>query len=408
MDKQKRIDLFSLIIVIGFFFSVLFYYIQSVYSQKPYPFNTFLFLPADHFMDFFNPLRGSADLDPFIPAKIIYKGGYLPFGYFVAYLFSLIKPIFISWVVFFVSFIFLFIYFIRKFVFGNASNLSFHNILNLFIIEFLTYPVLYALDRSNYDLLICILLFIFIYCFVNKKMLLSVIFLSLAVAIKPFAGLFIFLYLFDKKLRYVIYTLLMTLLLTISSLAIFKGSLFDQIQKYFTEAFSVGKLITGGSIVRFSSDLYNAIDVIVFQISKISEKPIILVEIKTYLWYYMIGAVLFAGVFLFICYKKNLPFWKKTAIISLLIILLPMSTGDYRLMYLYIPLVFFLSKEEESTSDFCLTILWGLLFIPKSYFQIQGEQNINMLLNPVIILVMLGVLLLFDGKECIPANQIKQ
>lgn len=123
MEKEKKIEVLILVIVVGFALAVGFHYFQGFYLGKPYPQNTFLFRPDDKFNDFFNPVRGSEDLDPFRPDKITYMGGYPPFGYLLAYLFSLIVPRTLSWFIFILSFFLAFFFLLRYFLFGRKNSL---------------------------------------------------------------------------------------------------------------------------------------------------------------------------------------------------------------------------------------------------------------------------------------------
>jgi hypothetical protein len=262
-----------------------------------------------------------------------------------------------------------------------------------FVISFITYPVLFALDRANYDLLITLLLGLYLVLFLKKKYLLSALVLSLSTAIKPFSGLFYILFLFDKKYREVLIGFLNFIFLNLVSLIAFKGSFFDQVQKYIVEMLQVKKLISTGSILRFSSDLYDAIVVFSDSFSKKIGKPINLGNNSVFYNEYFAFALIVLILILIIIYRKKLAFWKKIAVISFLIILLPMSTGDYRLMYLYLPLWLFLAKEKVESIDTSMVILWGLLFIPKGFIVLNQDQNINMIVNPLLIIIMICILL---------------
>ena len=92
MATRDRVRLLALIILGGLVAALIFHGVMRFGLQTGYPQNTFLFRADDRFNDFYNPLRGSFDLDPYNPDRIGYIGGYLPFGYFITYLFSLVQP----------------------------------------------------------------------------------------------------------------------------------------------------------------------------------------------------------------------------------------------------------------------------------------------------------------------------
>jgi len=241
MEKENRLNVLILIIVIGFALAVGFQYVQGVYFKEPFPRNTFLMNPKDKFNDFYNPVRGSEDLDPFRPDKINYVSGYLPFGYLAAFLFSLIVPRTLSWLVFILSFFLAFFFLLKYFLYHQEKHLGSQQYLSLFVLTFLTYPILFAVDRSNFDLLICILIFLFVLSYQRGKFFLSTIFLGIAIAIKPFVGLFLLIYLYDKKFKEAGILLLNVLLLTVLSLSLFKDGLIIETQKFLAETLISGK-----------------------------------------------------------------------------------------------------------------------------------------------------------------------
>jgi hypothetical protein len=389
ISYENKVNLLVLIVMIGFSIAVGYHYFQGAYLLKPYPQNTFLFRPDDRFNDFYNPVRGSADLDPFRPDKISYKGGYPPFGYLVAYLFSLVKPWTISLLLFIITFFISFLYLMRYFLFRQKKRIDLRDYISLFVLTFLTYPILFAIDRANFDLIICIMLFLFVLFYQKKKILLSTVFLGIAIAIKPFAGLFILLYLFDKEYKAALILLFNVLVLTVISLSLFKDGLFIESQKFLLDFSSAGKLIVSGSIAHFSSDLYNFLIILISGILRLFNSEVSLISNSIFKLSYTIFALSVTIGFSIYCWKNSQPFWKKLLILTCLIILLPFASGDYRLTYLFPPLFLFLSSKEKGTHDFLLIILFGLLLIPKNYYTLNIDQNIGMLLNPIIIVLIL-------------------
>ena len=66
MNKQAKIPVLSLIVIVGFAVSVGYHYVQGVYLGRPYPQNTFLFDPAERFGDFSDVLRDGHTLNPYL------------------------------------------------------------------------------------------------------------------------------------------------------------------------------------------------------------------------------------------------------------------------------------------------------------------------------------------------------
>jgi hypothetical protein len=69
--------------------------------------------------------------------------------------------------------------------------------------------------------------------------------------------------------------------------------------------------------------------------------------------------------------------------------LLPYASADYRLTYLFVPMLMYLAADETRRNDLLIVVLWGLLLVPKNYCAISGEQNIGVLINPLLLIGLL-------------------
>jgi hypothetical protein len=94
------------------------------------------------------------------------------------------------------------------------------------------------------------------------------------------------------------------------------------------------------------------------------------------------------------------------AVLTISIILLPYSTNDYRLVYLFVPLFMYIASAEKSPLDMPITILWGLLLIPKNYYHIVSDDaNIGMIINPLLLVGLLVLLVCDRVPRVIPENK---
>jgi hypothetical protein len=64
------------------------------------------------------------------------------------------------------------------------------------------------------------------------------------------------------------------------------------------------------------------------------------------------------------------------------------------MIHLYIALMLFLNSHKQSKHDILYTILFGLLLIPKDYLIIQADISIAVFLNPLLMLMIAGTILL--------------
>lgn len=397
MNKDKKLSLLILIIVVGFSISVLYHYAQGVYLGKPYPENTFLFAPGDRFNDFYNPVRNSADLDPYRPDKVPLGPGN-PFIHLVAYLFSLIRPRGLSWFVFLCSFFIPFMLIVKHYLFGLKSKISYYQLLAILVLVFLTYPVIFAVDRSNFDLIICISIFLFALAYERQRLKASTVFLAVAIAMKPVACVLAVIYIINRKFKEALLLAFNVILMSVVSLSLFKDGLFVETHKFIESQTSTKEAITHGAISRFSSDLYNFSVIAVRYISKLFGSGTDLMGNPRFVLWYGLAAVIVVLCFAAYLWRKPQPLWKVMAILTILLILLPYSTNDYRLTYLLVPLLMYLAISEETRNDLLIVILWGLLLVPKNYLiiadaNITYDQNIGMIINPLILVGLLILLL---------------
>jgi hypothetical protein len=103
--------------------------------------------------------------------------------------------------------------------------------------------------------------------------------------------------------------------------------------------------------------------------------------------------IAFALISLFIVLKEK-EFWKRVSLLVFMMLLLPQVTFDYKMIHLYIALMLFLNSHKQSQYDILYAILFGLLLIPKDYFLIKPDISIAVFLNPLLMLMIAGTILL--------------
>ena len=386
MDKAKKLQILTLIIVVGFTCSVIFHNLNEGLGRG-YPYNTFLFTPQDRFNDFFNPLRGSADLDPYNPARIDYIGGYFPFGYMVAFLLSVIHPRGIALVLFLFAFLaYLWLYLSNSLF--QTIRVSAQKGLNLFALTLMTYPVLFVLDRANFDIIVFGLLSLSVIALQRDKGYLGAVLLGTAIAMKGYPAALLALFVIDRRYKESIAAGLVVLLLTVASLALFKGSFMVEVHKMLVSFARASSIAFGsGSLIRFNSSLYT---VLLFALS--GRWAGAATSITFNAAYLLVAGITFLGV-CYVLFRNRPPTWITLTLLMTLLILLPQSSGDYRLVMLYIPLVAFLNSNEQLSADRSVIVVFALLLIPKAYYVLRDDVNIGLLLNPLLLVILLGLTL---------------
>jgi hypothetical protein len=108
---------------------------------------------------------------------------------------------------------------------------------------------------------------------------------------------------------------------------------------------------------------------------------------------YSWGAMISLGLLSLYFIRQRDFFWKRVALLVLAMNLIPHVSGDYKLLYLFIPLSLFLGEKESEEDDIAFSLILGLLLIPKAYASFAPSGlNLGVVLNPLIMLM--GVLLI--------------
>jgi hypothetical protein len=368
------------IVLTGFILSVVYHTVMAkVFGYDYYPYNTFLFWPADRFNDFFNHFYRAEHLNPYQPPNIFTV--YFPFTYILVYLLTFLPAK--------VAFALLFGIFICSFAFYVFRNLPASDYLGrisgVIILTFLSYPILFTLDRGNLEILVFLFLLLFVNYYQKGDNVKSVIFLSLAIAMKLYPGVFVVLFCADKKYKNIIYTGILVLALSVFSAAVLEGGIQASLQglQHNLGLFKEDYMRSGAGL-RFNTSLYGAITILGEKFTFLS------IVIK---YYTILALIAFALISLFIVLKEK-EFWTRVSLLVFMMLLLPQVTFDYKMIHLYIALMLFLNSHKQSQHEMLYAILFGLILIPKDYLIIQPDISIAVFLNPLLMLMIAGIILL--------------
>ncbi len=382
MKEQKyiancdKVKLMCFIIVIGFTLSVILHYILGSYAGlKPYYYTTFLFDPTDKFNDFYNIFHATENLDPYaVPLSV-----YFPFTFFVVYPLTFLKAgaAFILTLIIFTSFL---LWYLMRYV---PANNALEKYFYIFVFTLMSYPVLFNIDRGNFEIYLFVFMILFVFFFQKEQYFVSVIFLSLAISMKMYPGVFIVLFLFEKKYRYVFYAAILTVLLTICSASLLNGGLLQSFVGLSDNLLYFNKTYLSGNLgLQHNSSLYGLIRLI----GKHSE------IVQHYIKYYsLIAIVIFVFIALYVI-KYHEELWKKVSLLVFAMILLPQVSFDYKLIHLYLPLMLFINSLSPSKYDKAHSIMFSLLLIPKDYIPLGHGISSAVILNPLLMLSIAGLI----------------
>jgi hypothetical protein len=387
VDREKKIAISGFIILLGFILSAFYHYFLGVYKGMGYPYNTFLFLPSDQWMDFINLVRISQN-----PYAIVRGWSNFPFLYRFAWLFR-IGPINLMTTAFIFSFVVLFIYICWKNV--KTPN-QIETAKNVLILTLFSYPILISIDRANFEIVVfaCLYGYFNIY---KKDPFVASIFLALAVALKIFPAILALLFLADKKYKEFLFVAGFSLFLTLASYASYPGGVIENIKGNLANINLYNIYYVGQNIgFAFGNSLFGAIKFIVYLVNPgLIDKPAATAFIlRSIPYYYIFTFVVLFALFAYIAVVEK-GYWKKVAILICALNLLPQVSGDYKLLHLFIVLFFFINDAEHERWDMLYLILLSLLLIPKDYYHLPAfpEASLSVFLNPVLMIILLAVII---------------
>jgi hypothetical protein len=398
LDRTGKIGLILLIVVVGFVVSVFYHYDLGVWYGSPYPYNTPLFDPGAHGTDYSNNIQLSKELNPYLGSA---ASTWYPVLNMVFYLFSLrVGPghtMVMSVQVYTLLIVLALAWF--SFTYLKADKL-WERLTATFVFTFMTYPVLFALDRGNVESLMLVLLLFFIYFYQRRRFLISSVFLALAITTKLYPLFLLVLYVPEKKYREIGITVGLSVVLTLACLMCFKGGFLANLrfllagENLHTASALAGDLhafLDNNNIVQRGVTLFTIIKVFLIETGTIAG-----VDMPRFLSIYFATAVaatiLVAGYVTFI--EREL--WKRAALLVIAMLLLPQLSAEYKMIHLLIPLFLFVNSTEQSRADTIYALLFGLLLIPKDYYLFPGtisdagvhDISIAVFLNPAIMLLM--------------------
>lgn len=407
MTRNARIQLISLIVLVGFFVAVAYRYWLGYYLMLPFPYNTFLYNPSDGFKDFINLYDLAIYPDNTFNNLYKYRNGPFQFGFLVVGafgLFSLPTPVAANLYVSAFALSMLLIVYSQVETTGKLDSWK-----NAFILSFLTYPFLIAIDRANLEAVVFVLAFLFLWAFQKQRPFIAIACLAVAIAIKPFPAVLLVLLLKPLRLKSLTATLVLAAGIMESSVLIRLGgksmaslTFADDYQKSY--AFQDGGLGFGHSLWGLLKICLRVAD----DVGGTVRSSLQLEQVFTSLArpYFFATALLFAAIACHIVFREKV-LWKKVALLVCSMNLLPFVSGDYKLLHLYLPIFLFMNAEDSDRLDPLYTTLFGLLLIPKSYYYFPQFRwvSLDVALNPCLMLLVVLVIIIssWSDRRCISA-----
>lgn len=385
-NLYNKSTMLAFIVMLGFVLSVFKHYILGAYAHLSYPYNTFLFTPDDRFNDFFNMLRACKDNNPYLTSYWL-KSVYLPAANTFFYVFGLIRNELLSLGVYTCVFLIAYLSYIKKNLFPINSLDSIRDFL---IIGFLTYPVLFSLDRANLDMYIFLLILGFVVFFQKGRFVLSSLFLSMAIAMKLYPGVFIFLFFKEKKYKEIAITIAAALCISVVSLVSYQGGFSENLQGMLSAFQGFNQSYSGAAGLQHNVSYYGVLKLITvgyyYTVQGIHDAAAVSILANGFLKIpYMFLVVLIFAFVVFHILKHEQTLWKNVYLLSATMLLLPHVSFDYKLIHLLIPIILFLRDQQATPFSNGYLVLFGIMLIPNNFLYIRGDISIAVIIYPMIM-----------------------
>jgi len=388
MDKQTKLDLITTVMIAGFGVAIIYHYIVGKYLGLSYPHDAFLFTPDDKFRDFLNMLDYRSFFSWLFKNDAAANAIFPVMGWLISP-FSAIKNHNTSLTIFLgisITFITLTTWYQIK---GKSVTI---NIRYLFVLTFMSFPVLFLLDRANFEIFVYIFLFGFVFFYVNNWYYLSVLMLSLAICLKIFPAVFLVLFVSDKKYVEALLTVLLTMGLTVIPLSLSTFGLERSLAAIASNLDSYNKLYALKDMgLDFGHSAFGLLKVLLYRLHLQDSIAYCLRP------YTLVVLCLFIIVSCHIIFVET-QLWKKVMLLVASMCLFPHVSADYKLLHIYIPMFLFLNTPDKDRNDFLYALLFSLLLIPKNYrkiLKISGSYP-GIVIDPLLLTVFM-MLIIYSG-----------
>lgn len=267
----------------------------------------------------------------------------LPYGSLTLIIFKIFSflPIQISVILFYFIFI-VGLLAIHYTLIKNSNYTKLNKIFAIITLSFASCPVIYILDRGNFDMLIYVTLVYAVLNYDKGKTKTFVTLISTVAASKFFPVVFGLLLLRDKKWKMILLATVITIFLFFAPFFLFQNDFFYNLKGFLFEI-KDSKRYFNLMNISFSYTFKKIIFLFV-------SKDELSIHWKTFYLYYNVFIILLGIALSFIItFSKRIQKWEIISLISLYAVLFPHMSAGYKLMIALIPMYYML--QEKSTLE---------------------------------------------------------
>lgn len=395
MTRDAKIATLTAVIATGFVVACMYYYYRSFYQHLPFPANTFL-TPgwlSDLIVSWVSWRKcefscTGMDGSPYFPATFLFVNilSWIPDPGLAG------KTLVTLYAAFIASYTYL----------SVKTNLLAASIRDTVICTFMSYPVLLEIVTANVEGILFAFLVVFVYAYKRGNYPLSILALAVCISMKGFPAVFALVYVADKRYRDLFALTQWVIVLTVIPLLVFHGGFQSGIAGYLARIYDNVGLYSKLQIIRtvggaapWSHSLLN--------VPRMLMGPQFPPMQQVLVPYMLFALASFAAVTFYVIFVER-TFWKRIAILTAAMCVLPYTSSDYKLMDFFIPIYLFINhraNESHKRFDALVIILFALLMVPKTWiiFWDNPWWNINVVLNPIIIVLVVAAIVVQTVRE---------
>lgn len=255
----------------------------------------------------------------------------------------------------------------------------------LFLVFAASYPLVFAIDRGNVELVLFAFVGLAVYAVQRRHYRAAALWLSIATAMKGYPIIFVILLVRRRQYRWAALAVGGAALQVVAGLYLFSGGWSANLEgfraglEHYHEAYVVGQ-----AGLPYSTTLFGAArGLVAFRFGWPDAQRFAFDNHDTFT---LLGAVVLVVLIAGVWHAREL--WKQAFLLSAAVILLPLVSADYKLLYLFIPLWLLLGEQRHDRVTIAYAVLFALAIAPKPFgFLNQLGISTSVVLNPLLLLI---------------------
>ncbi len=398
LDAGPRLAIAAVLVTCGTWAAVVFHVVMGQYLGRPYPWSTFLYAPSDHFADFYNVYDQARAFHPGESAVVVYS----PLLHaFVTALTLIPAGVGLALIVAtFLATLFAMLWFVAaREVRDPVSRLQ-----QVVVLTLLAYPVLFAIDRGNLEMVVFVLLAGFFYLYCCRRSRWAWVPLALAISAKYYWAMLLVLPLLDRHYRQALFAAVGAVVAGLASavlvVAVSGYTLGGFLSAMATSLGGYGERRGSVFYTHHAHGLWGVVILLNRAVDHVLSRQQHLSQ-----WYLLLMAAVFVLVVVRLA-RGDYETWEKAAVLVLCALLMPYENADYTLVQWLLVFALFAAADPPGWRGAVITVLFAVTMVPFAYyyFPIPGRPDVGIstLVYPAA-LVTTGILVLTRPRT-LPKN----